>query len=154
MAEIGGKSASGALRPNEQAGHRDGGRPPVNARHLPAVDFSPDAFETHVRRRGLRAAARGAPRGRIPKAATPRQRMQRKLLTTRGQALYRRRGQTVEPVFGQIKDPRGIRGFMRRGLAACQSEWKLITAAHNLLKLWRSGRSRPSGGSKPALAPA
>src|SRR5262249_25903590 len=43
MAEIGGKSAGGALRPNEQAGHRDGGRPPVNARRLPAVDFSPNA---------------------------------------------------------------------------------------------------------------
>lgn len=100
------------------------------------------------------ARERGAPRGRIPKHLTPRQRMERKLLTKRGQALYRRRGETVEPVFGQIKDPRGIRGFMRRGLAACQSEWKLITATHNLLKLWRSGDSSSSGASRPALAPA
>jgi len=100
---------------------------------------------------------RGAPRGRIPKAATPRQRMQRKLLTTRGHALYRMRAQTVEPVFGQIKDPRGIRRFMRRGLGACQSEWRLISATHNLLKLFRHGQRPPARrhGSLPrALAAA
>ena len=73
------------------------------------------------------AKEKGAPRGPIPKGATRPKRMERKLLTKRGQALYRRRAQIVEPVFGQIKDPRGIRRFMRRGLAACQSEWKLIT---------------------------
>jgi len=91
-------------------------------------------------------AERRAPRGRIPMSATPRQRMARKLLTKRGQALYRTRAQTVEPVFGQIKDPRGIRRFMRRGLAACQSEWKLITATHNLLKLFRHGPRTPARG--------
>jgi transposase len=94
-------------------------------------------------------AERGAPRGRIPKGATPRQRMQRKLLTKRGQALYRMRAKTVEPVFGQIKDPRGIRRFMRRGLDACQSEWKLITATHNLLKLFRHTRRAPARGHGP-----
>ena len=109
--------------------------------------------------RKLRAAARqgGAPRGRIPTAATPRQRMERKLLTRRAQALYRRRAQTVEPVFGQIKDARGIRRFMRRGLAACRSEWKLITATHNLLKLFRYGLHTPARGRRPptpALAAA
>jgi transposase len=100
---------------------------------------------------------KGAPRGRIPKAATPRQRMARKLLTKRGQALYRMRAQTVEPVFGQIKEPRGIRRFMRRGLGACQSEWRLISATHNLLKLFRHGQRAPAGrhGSPPgALAAA
>ena len=87
----------------------------------------------------------------------PRERMERKLLTTRGQALYRMRGQTVEPVFGQIKEPRGIRRFMRRGLSACQSEWRLIAATHNLLKLFRqasqSAPSRP-GAARSGLAPA
>jgi transposase len=100
---------------------------------------------------------RAAPRGRIPKAATPRQRMQRKLLTKRGQALYRMRAQTVEPVFGQIKDPRGIRRFIRRGLAACQSEWRLISATHNLLKLFRHGQAgaaRRHGSLPRALAAA
>jgi len=80
------------------------------------------------------------PRGRMPKEITPRQRMERKLLTQRGRGLYKKRGQTVEPVFGQIKDCRGIRQFMRRGLEACAQEWKLICATHNLLKLWRSGK--------------
>lgn len=64
-------------------------------------------------------------------------RMDAQLASPEGRALYRRRAQIVEPVFGQIKDPRGIRRFQRRGLAACASEWKLITATHNLLKMWR-----------------
>jgi transposase len=85
-------------------------------------------------------ATSSAPRGRIPNDLTPRQRMERKLLTKRGRELYKKRGQTVEPVFGQIKDNRGIRHFMRRGLEACSREWKLICATHNLLKLWRSGK--------------
>ena len=50
---------------------------------------------------------------------------------------YAKRKQTVEPVFGQIKDVRGARRFMRRGLQACQAEWKLLCGTHNLLKLWR-----------------
>lgn len=86
------------------------------------------------------AAESPSPRGRIPKHLTLRQRMERKLLTKRGRALYKKRGQTVEAVFGQIKDNRGIRSFMRRGLEACSEEWKLICATHNLLKLWRSGK--------------
>ncbi len=46
-----------------------------------------------------------------------------------------------EPVFGQIKDARGFDRFMRRGIEACRSEWSLICATHNLLKLWRSGKA-------------
>ncbi len=80
------------------------------------------------------------PRGRIPEDMSLRDRMERKLLTKRGRALYKKRGQTVEPVFGQIKSCRGIRQFMRRGLEACAQEWKIICATHNLLKLWRSGK--------------
>ena len=86
------------------------------------------------------AAETSPPRGRIPKQLTLRQRMERKLLTKRGRELYKQRGQTVEPIFGQIKDNRGIRSFMRRGIEACAAEWKLICATHNLLKLWRSGK--------------
>ena len=86
------------------------------------------------------AAAASPPQGRIPKGLTLRQRMERKLMTKRGRELYKKRGQTVEPVFGQIKDNRGIRHYMRRGLEACSQEWKLICATHNLLKLWRSGK--------------
>ncbi len=80
------------------------------------------------------------PRGRIPKDLTLRRRMERKLRTKRGRRLYKKRSQIVEPVFGQIKDCRGIREFMRRGLEACAQEWKLICATHNILKLWRSGK--------------
>jgi len=48
---------------------------------------------------------------------------------------YRLRKQVVEPVFGQIKQARGFRQFLRRGLAAVQSEWSLLCTVHNLLKL-------------------
>jgi len=80
------------------------------------------------------------PRGRIPNGMSVKERMERKLLTKRGKALYKLRSQTVEPVFGQIKGCRGSGTFMRRGVAAVNSEWRLICAAHNLLKLWRSGK--------------
>jgi len=60
-----------------------------------------------------------------------------KLSTTRGRRLYRQRAASIEPVFAQTKHNRGFRGFSRRGLAAVDSEWKLIAATHNLLKLWR-----------------
>jgi hypothetical protein len=80
-------------------------------------------------------------RGRAPKGLTARDRMERMLLTKRGRRLYKKRGQTVEPVFGQIKSARGCDGLMRRGTAACDSEWKLLCATHNLLKLWRHGKA-------------
>jgi hypothetical protein len=63
--------------------------------------------------------------------------MKAKLASDEGKARYAMRKQTVEPVFGQIKDVRGARRFQRRGLRACQSEWKLLCGTHNLLKLWR-----------------
>jgi len=43
----------------------------------------------------------------------------------------------IEPVFGNIKGNRGYRRFARRGLSAVNSEWRLICATHNLMKLWR-----------------
>jgi len=67
--------------------------------------------------------------------------MHAKLATERGRALYIKRGHTVEPVFGYIKDVRGAHRFARRGLRACDGEWKLICATHNLLKLWRHSRT-------------
>ena len=72
---------------------------------------------------------------------SPTELMERKLLTERGRELYKIRGRTVEPVFGQIKDARGFDRFMRRGFEACRSEWSLICATHNLLKLWRSSKA-------------
>jgi len=69
--------------------------------------------------------------------------MTAKLQADDGKARYALRKQTVEPVFGQVKDVRGARRFMRRGLAACQAEWKLLCGTHNLLKLWRHRATPP-----------
>ena len=63
--------------------------------------------------------------------------MRRVLATDRGSELYARRQATVEPVFGQIKHNRGANRFARRGRSAVRSEWRLLTATHNLLKLHR-----------------
>jgi transposase len=82
------------------------------------------------------------PRGRIPGHLSRRERMDRELLTKRGRRLYKQRSQIIEPVFGRTKTCRGIDRFQRRGLANCQSEWKVICGTHNLLKLWRSGKAR------------
>ncbi len=68
-------------------------------------------------------------------------RMREWLATPAGRALYTLRKMTVEPVFGQIKEGRGIRRFRLRRLRCVQYEWKLICAAHNLLKLFRYGTS-------------
>ena len=51
--------------------------------------------------------------------------------------------ETVEPVFGQIKQGRGFRQFLLRGLEKVNREWLLICAGHNLLKLFRFGAGRP-----------
>lgn len=64
-------------------------------------------------------------------------RMRELLLTPAGRAVYRLRQATVEPVFGYIKEARGLRRFRFRGLTRVAWEWKLICATHNLLKLFR-----------------
>jgi hypothetical protein len=66
-----------------------------------------------------------------------RQCMEEKLVDPDNQALYRKRQTSIEPVFGNIKANRGYRRFVRRGLEAVNSEWRLICATHNLMKLWR-----------------
>jgi transposase len=68
--------------------------------------------------------------------------MTAKLQSHDGKARYAKRKETVEPVFGQIKDVRGARRFLRRGLGACTAEWKLLCGTHNLLKLWRHQTAR------------
>jgi hypothetical protein len=45
----------------------------------------------------------------------------------------------VEPVFGQIKEARGFRRFLLRGLENIRGEWCLLCLTHNLLKIWRYG---------------
>jgi transposase len=70
-----------------------------------------------------------------------RERMKRKLQTEAGRNLYRMRKAIVEPVFGQIKEWRGFRRFLLRGVRKVRAEWKLLCLTHNLLKLFRSGRT-------------
>src|SRR5947208_349985 len=75
------------------------------------------------------------PRGRIPAKLSVAERMQRKLRTKAGHAAYARRKVIVEPVNGQIKQARGFRQFLRRGVERVGQEWSLVCTAHNLLKL-------------------
>jgi hypothetical protein len=70
--------------------------------------------------------------------------MHRKLQTVAGKATYRRRKAVVEPVFGQLKEARGFRRFLLRGLSSVQGEWSLVCAAHNLLKLFRYMQLEPA----------
>jgi transposase len=79
--------------------------------------------------------ARGAP-DPGPGAGAPGF-MRRALRTPTGEALYRRRKWMIEPVFADIKANRAAGRFRRRGLGAVRSEWRLLTATHNLLKLHR-----------------
>jgi transposase len=80
--------------------------------------------------------ARGGPRD--DRAGGLYQHMRRILARDDGRELYRKRQTIIEPIFGQTKFNRRADRFRRRGLAACRAEWQLITATHNLLKLWRA----------------
>ena len=86
-----------------------------------------------------------APRGRIPKDLTPKQRMTRKLRTVKGKADYARRKAIVEPVFGQMKVAQQAGQFRLRGQDKTDGEWALHTFCHNLRKLQNSGWTPPDG---------
>jgi transposase len=77
------------------------------------------------------------PPGPLPKGATRVDRMRRKLQTKVGAYVYSKRKTVVEPVFGQIKQARGFRQFLLRGLKKVQGEWAIICLTHNILKLHR-----------------
>jgi hypothetical protein len=81
-------------------------------------------------------------RGPIPRDADTRSRMARKLRSKKGSKIYAQRKAIVEPVNGQIKEARGLRRFLLRGLEKVDGEWHLIAATHNLLKLFRFRRSK------------
>jgi len=90
--------------------------------------------------------ATGRQRPQSAQAAAPelpvtvQERMAAKIRTPAGKALYARRKVIVEPVFGQIKEARGFRRFLLRGLATIRGEWRLVCLTPNLLKIWRYGR--------------
>jgi transposase len=77
------------------------------------------------------------PRGPLPQDATRVERMKRKLQTKAGRRVYAARKTIVEPVFGQIKQARGFRQFLLRGLDKVSGEWSLVCLTHNILKLYR-----------------
>lgn len=64
-----------------------------------------------------------------------RQRMRQRLASAAGRALYRLRGQVVEPVIGIIKSVLGFRAFRLRGLEAVNLEWQLVALAFNCKRL-------------------
>ena len=81
-------------------------------------------------------------RGPLPRDADAKTRMARKLRLKKGAKIYAQRKAIVEPVNGQIKEARGLRRFLLRGLEKVNGEWHLIAATHNLLKLFRFRRSQ------------
>jgi hypothetical protein len=74
---------------------------------------------------------------RVTHASGAQALMVAKLATPGGRALYAQRKTIVEPVFGQVKEARGFRRFLLRGMRNVAGEWSLVTATHNLLKLYR-----------------
>jgi hypothetical protein len=76
-------------------------------------------------------------RGPLPHGATRVDKMTRKLRTKAGAAVYAARKSIVEPVFGQIKQARGFRQFLLRGIKKVRGEWALVCATHNILKMYR-----------------
>jgi transposase len=136
-----------------------GARPPIPAA-LDTGYFSAEAvaaleregFDPHIateRQRHHSATNPAAPEP-APGPATAKEKMQAKLKTTAGRAVYARRKAIVEPVFGQIKEVRGFRRFLLRGLNKIRGEWRLVCLTHNLLKIWRYG-SAFLRGSRCAL---
>jgi transposase len=87
------------------------------------------ARELHRAARANRAA------GPPSEDAPPAEQMRHRLRTIEGEQTYKRRGATVEPVIGHLKDQIGLRRFSRRGLKAAASELDLAAAVANLLKL-------------------
>jgi hypothetical protein len=51
--------------------------------------------------------------------------------------VYAARKAIVEPVFGQIKQARGFRQFLLRGIEKVRGEWSLVCLTHNILKCYR-----------------
>ncbi|MBK9168189.1 MAG: transposase [Bryobacterales bacterium] len=90
------------------------------------------------------------------------ERMRELLKTDEARATYKRRKTIVEPVFGQIKQQRGIREFRLRRFEKTKAEWLLICLTHNLLKLYRhawlpkrtsngtEGPGKPKDDQKPS----
>ncbi|MCE5295805.1 MAG: transposase, partial [Euryarchaeota archaeon] len=80
---------------------------------------------------------------------TTKQAMELLLGTNEGRAIYHQRGQTVEPVNGQLKDRGGMREFLLRGLERTKLEATLTCLGNNIKKLWRSRMAIGSSRNNP-----
>lgn len=96
-----------------------------------------------------RVATEPAHDGPPPAGLTLKEQMDWKLTTPAGKAAYPQRAATVEPTFGHTKHNRRMFGFLRTGLDAADSEWKLINITDNIQKLCRRVRS---GNATPGWA--
>jgi hypothetical protein len=108
--------------------------------NLEAIAATPiDAYiSTRKQRHGERPGP--CPHSPLPATATRTDRMTRKLHRKAGAAVYAARKAIVEPVIGQIKQARGFRQFLLRGLEKVQGEWSLVCTTHNILKMYRLGQ--------------
>lgn len=93
-----------------------------------------DAYVASGRERHHRGGVDPPRAPRTPRRAA----MRAKLRTPAGAAIYARRKCTTEPVHGLVKQARGFRQFLLRGLASVRAEFTLVALTHNLLKLWRA----------------
>jgi IS5 family transposase len=94
--------------------------------------------------RGVRVRGHAAARHRAQR------RMREKLRCPGGGAVYRQRKAIVEPVFGTLKEQRGMRQFRLRGLGKVAVEFTLAAVALNLTRLWREIPKLRSAGEVPA----
>ena len=115
----------GAARRTWRAGHAVGGQRLFQRGERRGLRVGWD-------RSGDRARARG----------TPLEAMAHRLQTPQGRALYALRKQIPEPVFGIIKSVLGFRQFLLRGLAGARSEWRLVTMARNLKRMFALASAR------------
>jgi len=92
----------------------------------------------------LQAAEREASTDAAPAELSVAEAMRQKLQSPEGRAVYKMRKAVVEAVFGQIKEQRGFRRFLLRGLNKVEAEWQIICLTHNLLKLFRAGVCPPA----------
>jgi hypothetical protein len=94
------------------------------------------AVEKQEHHRSVEDIEKQEPLEELPEEATAKQKMARRLETKQGKEVYKKRKETVEPVFGIIKAAMGFRQFMLRGLEEVSTEWDLVMTAYNFKRLY------------------
>lgn len=91
----------------------------------------------------IAAGCSPAPAAILPPESAVKAAMRARLRTVAGRRAYARRKETVEPVFGQVKERQGLRRFLLRGLAKVTGEWTLWCLTHNLRRIIQALRAAP-----------